>query len=366
MTWSLTEDEVRSIAIGAGVLGTGGGGDPYLSQLQLIELLRQGKTVKVIPAHQLPEDAVGCGVSGMGAPTIGIEKLPVGDEMWQAAKALQDHLHVKFSFVVIGEIGGGNALEGLIAGAYSGLPVVDADPMGRAFPELQMDTFMIHGVSPSPFGLYDGHGNAAVLHVQDARTAERYGRALTIAMGGSSSLALPVVTGRQVKAYAIHGTLSLSLRIGQAIRDAVASKRDVLEAVSRVLPLKHLFFGKVVDIERKTTGGFARGRMVLEGLGAFSGSEFHVDIQNEFLIGWLDGRPVATVPDLISVLDADSGLPVGTESLKYGLRLNVIGIPASRKLKTARALEVVGPRAFGYDVDFQPLLGDLPEAEWAV
>ena len=36
------------------------------------------------------------------------------------------------------EIGGGNGLEPLAIGARMGLPVVDADFMGRAFPELQV------------------------------------------------------------------------------------------------------------------------------------------------------------------------------------------------------------------------------------
>lgn len=361
MGWRLTEDDVRSIAVGAGILGTGGGGDPYLAELQLIQLLRQGFSVEVIAVDELDDDWVGCGVSGMGAPTIGIEKLPAGDEMWQSVKAVQDHLHTSFRFIVIGEVGGGNGIEALIAGAHAGLPVVDADPMGRAFPELQMDTFMIGGVKPSPFGLADGKGNAAVLHVDDPVTAERYGRALTIAMGGATSLALPVLTGLQVKEHGILGTLSLCHEIGSVVRQAILEKTDVVTAIQRVVPAQILFSGKVVDLDRKTTGGFARGSVALDGLGEFSGSHLKIDIQNEFLVAWKDNRPVTTVPDLICVIDAESGLSVGTESLKYGLRLHVFGIPASRKLKTARALQVVGPRAFGYEVDFLSLPGTLPE-----
>ena len=40
--------------------------------------------------------------------------------------------------IVPGEIGGGNGLEALVVAADMGLPVVDADFMGRAFPELQV------------------------------------------------------------------------------------------------------------------------------------------------------------------------------------------------------------------------------------
>ena len=37
------------------------------------------------------------------------------------------------------------------------------------------------------------------------------------------------------------------------------------------------------------------------------------------------------------------------------LRVTVLGIPAPAQLRTPRALEYVGPRAFGYDMDFRPL-----------
>lgn len=40
--------------------------------------------------------------------------------------------------IVPGEIGGGNGLEAVNVAAAMDLPVVDADFMGRAFPELQV------------------------------------------------------------------------------------------------------------------------------------------------------------------------------------------------------------------------------------
>ncbi|WP_051318098.1 DUF917 domain-containing protein [Cohnella thermotolerans] len=355
MAWKLTEDHVRSIAIGAGVLGTGGGGDTYLGELQLIRLLRQGKTVEVVSVSELDDEAEGCAVGGMGAPTVSIEKLPAGDEMWRSVQALERHLNTRFSFLVVAEIGGGNALNPLIAAAYSGVPVVDADPMGRAFPELQMDTFMIGGVSPSPFALADGEGNSVIFNVNDALTGEKLGRALTVAMGGSAALAMPYVKGKDVRAHAIHGSITLCRQIGDAVRAALRDKTDISEAIASVVPARPLFTGKVTDVEVRTTGGFSRGFVALEGLDACAGRELRIDIQNEYLVAWEGDQPIATVPDLICVLDQESGMAVGTESLKYNMRMRVLGIPASEKLRTNRALTVVGPRQFGYDLDFVPL-----------
>ena len=66
-------------------------------------------------------------------------------------------------------------------------------------------------------------------------------------------------------------------------------------------------------------------------------------------------RLLATVPDLVCIVDSETGEPVTTEMLRYGLRVTVLGIPAPAQLRTSRALEYVGPRAFGYDMDFRPL-----------
>jgi len=61
------------------------------------------------------------------------------------------------------------------------------------------------------------------------------------------------------------------------------------------------------------------------------------------------------VPDLITVLDAETGEPVTTEALRYGFRVAVVGMPCAEAWRSAEALALVGPRVFGYDVDYRPL-----------
>ena len=118
---------------------------------------------------------------------------------------------------------------------------------------------------------------------------------------------------------------------------------------------KLLFTGKISDLERSTGGGFTRGRFRVQGLGKANGELCEVEFQNENLIARRNGALVATVPDLISVLESDTGQPVSTEELRYGQRISVIGIPCAPILRTAQALAVVGPGAFGYREDFVPL-----------
>jgi DUF917 family protein len=113
--------------------------------------------------------------------------------------------------------------------------------------------------------------------------------------------------------------------------------------------------GKITDVDRRTTQGFARGTLTLEGFDEFEGPTYTIEFQNENLICRAEEQVLATVPDLICILDSESGTPVTTEELRYGFRVSVIGLPAPPQLTTPEALEVVGPRAFGFDVGYRPL-----------
>ena len=360
--WRVTHDDVESIAIGAGILGTGGGGNPYLGKIHLQSLLAEGYAPTVINLDELADDAVVAELGSMGAPTVGLEKLPGGEEARWAIEALESYVGKSIDAILCAEIGGANSIEPLVGGALTGKPVIDADGMGRAFPELQMSTYYMNGVSCVPAALVDERNNRIVIGtITDPYALERYARDLCVLMGCRAELAMPVMTGSQAKHWAVGNTLSLAKRLGDAVRRARADKAPMAEAVLDVTGGGELFVGKLVDVQRRTTAGFARGELVAEGVDAYRGKWMHIAFQNENLVAWYGtaharGEVAACVPDLICVIETDSGEPITTEQLRYGLRVTVLGIPCSDKLRTPVALKVVGPAAFGYpEVTFAPM-----------
>ena len=80
-----------------------------------------------------------------------------------------------------------------------------------------------------------------------------------------------------------------------------------------------------------------------------------IEVQNENLVAFLDGEPVLTTPDLICLLDCETYDPITTEYLAYGQPGDVIGMPCAPEWHQPGMLELVGPRAFGYDMDFVEL-----------
>lgn len=354
----LKESDLHPLSLGAALLGTGGGGNPYIGMLRARELIRSGHEIRVIDLDTLPDDAFIGEVGGIGAPVVGIEKFEEGRECYHAMRAVEEAAGVRMSALISAEIGGSNSLEPIIAAAYAGLPVIDGDGMGRAFPEVQMTTFFIYGAATAPAAIADEKGNVIVFRkVIDMFWLERFARDAAVAMGATAGLASAPMTMEFVRRTAVPGTVSEALRIGHTVLDARKDRRNVIEAVLKVTGGGLYFTGKITDVRRELTGGFARGHAILTGIDDFAGSEARIAIQNENLVLWVDGEPKVMVPDLIVNLDLDTGEPITTEVLRYGQRVAVLGLPVHPLMKTEKALEVVGPKAFGYpELTFVPIV----------
>jgi DUF917 family protein len=347
-------DEITSLAIGAWILGAGGGGNPYHSFLNLRELYREGRRVELLDPTELDDGDWVAVVSSMGAPLVGEERLQDPALAAKPVKMMEAHLGVSFRGIMSVEIGGANALQPFLAAAVLGLPVVDADAMGRAFPEAQMTSFAIGGLSPFPLTLADVRDNEVIVaRAASWKWMERLSRKVCVEVGSTAATCKAPRTGREVKEWGIRNTTTQAIRLGQVVREARRLKSDPIQALLAAERGKALFRGKVKDVKRRTTEGFLRGFAEIEGLDSDRGHVFRLEFQNEFAVGALDGEVRATVPEILTVLDSLSGEAVGTETLRYGQRVTVAVLPAPPLLTSAKGLELVGPRAFGYDLEFR-------------
>jgi DUF917 family protein len=360
MPVTITHEDVADLCTGSVFLATGGGGDPYISQILVQEALKKYGPVDLLPLADLPDDALVVTIGEVGAPSVSLEQLPIGTESLDVIDRFEEWVGRKITHIVSFEVGGANSVIPLIAAAAKNIPLIDGDGMARALPEAQMMTFAIEGVRPTPALAVDYTGGCVYFDTRDAVLYERQVRNLAMAMGGMVFTAEHPMTSEEARRAIIPGTISFALELGRLLRENFGNAglvekplKDLFDSSDYGL-LKHLYTGKIVDINRKTVGGFDVGEAVIESVGGKQGP-MHLSIKNEFLAATVDGQLVASVPDLITMVDHETSSPINSERVHYGQRVTIFGIGCPPHYRTERALRVVAPRAFGFDFDFVPI-----------
>jgi uncharacterized protein len=365
VSYQIDVADLHDIARGAALLGTGGGGDPHIGRLLAEQAIRENGPVTVLDPSELGADDLVIPTGMMGAPSVAVERIPNGNETVTALRTLEEHLGRPATATMPIECGGLNSLIPIATAAKAGLPIVDADGMGRAFPELQMETFGVYGVSAGPMAVAGTHDDVAVITTAGGNARyEWLSRGLTIRLGGASYMGIYPMTGEQVQRTAIHRTLTLCRDLGATLRGAREEHVDPFAALAEALShthypyLQELFHGKVTDVMRRTERGFTVGEATVTGR---DGETLDLVFQNEFTTASKDGRILCMVPDLICVLDEETAEPITTETLRFGHRVRIVGIATPPIMRTPESLEVFGPRMFGIDSDYVPV-----EEIWAL
>src|SRR5947209_18274783 len=70
MAITIGEAEMHDIASGAAILGTGGGGDPYVGKLMALTAIRKHGPAKLLDPTEVPDDWFVIPTTIMGAPTV--------------------------------------------------------------------------------------------------------------------------------------------------------------------------------------------------------------------------------------------------------------------------------------------------------
>jgi DUF917 family protein len=349
----LMPEELEFLATGAWILGTGGGGDPYHGLLALKALYADGARVPLLQAGELADDAMVGVISQMGAPVVNLERTADPAMTLKPVVMMEKHVGRPFDALMLSEVGGGNAIQPFLAAAKLGYPVVDADTMGRAYPSVFHTSFAVGDLVPHPFALADIRDNEVmVTRCADWLWSERIARKVLTEFGSRAFSCKPPRSGREVKDWGIHGSVTQAIELGRAVHGARQRHEDPIAALLAQGGGRPLFRGKVIDVERRTTAGHLRGACECDGLDEDRGQRYRLEFQNEFLVGRRDGVVEVTTPDLICVLDSVSGEAVGTERLRYGQRVTVIALPSPPLFLTPKGLHHTAPRAFGYDFGY--------------
>jgi DUF917 family protein len=359
MSFTLAESDIRALALGSSLLACGGGGNAYYGYLVARDLLRGRPPVRVIDAAEMDPGSLAVFTANIGAPLVMIEKPPSLAALKAGFEAVNRSLGDRVGALVAAEVGGSQSMLPLLLAGLTGLPLLDGDGTGRAFPEAQMCTFLIYGMSPGlPAAFSDDHGllwrfPAFPLKVGNGRIGGggKVGRFVGVAVErvlrrycarkGGWIYATFTLDHSSLERTLVQGTMSLARDLGRAVESARANGVDPVEAALGVCPGRLLVRGKIVDVERSFRKGHDWGTVRIEGLDADHGRRVEIQFKNEYLVLSIDGEAVVTVPDLITIVETETGTPITTEIVRTGLRVSVLGMPCSPLYRTPEALRVV-------------------------
>jgi uncharacterized protein len=346
----VTGADIPALAAGAAIFGTGGGGAVYTAQQTTQRALHEHGPVELLSVDDLTADDAVIVMSGIGAPTVGIEMLSSTAQIDALHREAELVAGRRITAIMAAEIGGSNGVSPVGWAARLGVKLLDADGMGRAFPEATMISMNVAGVACDFAIMSDVVGNISVLKTIDLHWLERHARAITVASGGICLGAHYLMTSETAPGAVIPGTVSAAIRVGHALLGAT----DPVPAVADALDAAVLITGKVTDVARRTEGGFVRGSVTISGTGSDRGRLQRIELQNENLLVLEDGEVLASVPDLVTIVDAETGHAISTEMLRFGQRVSVLAWECDPLWRTPRGLELAGPRAFGYDLPYVP------------
>lgn len=366
MVRNLDKADLSDLCLGATVLGTGGGGSPELGLSLLNRLIEMGREIKLISIEEVPDDAIVVHPAMVGSIAPSAEKetgvedriekiLSEKGPLFIGLKTLEEILSKNVYATMPVELGGSNTPIAAVLAALAGLPFVDGDTIGRAKPELMMQTYTVLNVPITPMVLTDMKGNSILVRsVSSFKDAEKIARAMAVIGNGTIAVRCPV-KGNVLKKSIIPGSVTKAIRIGKAFREAESSGKNPIQAVILASGGKEFFHGKVHQFEWEDRDGFLWGTITIQGEGGYKGHELKVWLKNENLLSWLDGNPYVLTPDLICIIDAQTGMAITNSKMKEGMRVVVFGIPAHPFWRTKEALDLVSPKHFDFDIPYRPM-----------
>jgi DUF917 family protein len=334
----LGKTNMDDLARGCALLGSGGGGDVELSLLMARRYIAKYGPVRVIAPSELPDDALVMPCGMVGAPALAAERLWNGAEGARLVDAVQRLRGARVAALMPYSIGGANGVLPVAWAAQTGLPLLDADGMGRAFWDLHQQAMELAGIPPGPVVLTEGSGDLVVLHPKDGAGMERLARGVAAHLGGVCAAALYCMTGAQARRAAIDGSISRALLLGR----------------TGAPPATVLLEGRIIDIERYVQAGRIMGSAIVQGIGVDTRRRLRLELRSELVLAVEDGEIRASVPDLIAALSAASGVAIDAERLRHGQRVAVVTCPAPAVWRSEAGHALAGPAVFGLPSSGEP------------
>jgi len=364
MTRTIGEQEIRDIITGAAFMGAGGGGSPRDGLKLLRELVALGKTeITLLDPGEMRVGEWAVMVAEIGAPRVfsEVESFPETVTAFEVMRDVAAESGKHIEYLMAGELGGFNTMVSLYVAALQGIPFVDADGNGRAVPQMGADLYAAAEVPHSPIVMASSNGDSVIINLHDPHdhhSAESIARHICTAYGQLAAFCTFIVHRETIVERLAPGTMTLCTSIGKAFREA-SGPETLAAALQDVAGARELFAGTISNVELKSEGGFDFGITHVQGTGVYAGKSISLGFQNEnMLMRDGSGKVVATVPDVITLVDTAALQPLTNADTKRGQSVSVFGATATQNwFRSPKGVSNWKPilTRFGYEGDYVPV-----------
>jgi DUF917 family protein len=346
----IDKQSLEVLMVGSQFLGSGGGGKIHILRQLVKDSFDDSFSVDLIDLNEIDEVGIGTTVGMVGSPEALEEFLPTGQEGRELLEKMQELTGKKTDAIFTIEGAGVNLIYPVIVAYATGLPLMDGDAMGRAFPELPMTTFQFNNQPIAPIVFQDIDHISYVYNDQDASMVDlkiRQKIAETTGMAFFSGYQAPFAV---LKRILIPHTFSVGIKIGEAFLNA-KSFEDLMRELGHVT--RNSLYGSAIEITRGVVSEHVA--MDHSNIASYQVGEYTVYYHYENLMVYHNKKLVANVPDLITLVDLDTLEPISVTDAELGMRVAIVATPAPLHLRTPTALSYVGPKAFGFKSAYEPL-----------
>lgn len=362
----LTFEDALDILYGCTVLGTGGGGSLEEGIKKIRKNFDDGKSLSIASLSEVPNDKIVACPYHVGSISPRDEmkqiNLPtvIENETLHAFKVLEEYMGTKFFGSITTELGGGNTATAMDVAMNLNIPLIDGDPAGRSVPGVQHSSFYIENIKITPAAVVNKFGDVMILKsVVDDFRAEELIRNIAAQSENTVGVVSQPIAGNVLRTAVIPDTITFSQAIGRALRNSKEQGLDPVHEMLKAGKGYFLFEGSIIhDAKWKDEHAYTIGDFEINGIGKFKGHNYKIWFKNENIISWMDGKPDASAPDLICLVEKESGKPITNPHQKAGMKVAVLGFKAAEEWRKKKALEIFTPVAFGFDIPYVPIEED--------
>lgn len=359
----LSQEDLKALIYGACFFASGGGG-PISMALQFLEKIK--KSVPLIPVKELKHNKKVVIVADMGSPDTAAQGRGY-TAPYNAYQSLRSYIKETekkdIAYFIPAEIGAVNTLIPFYISSLldDPIPVIDADPSGRAVPQLNESLLDVSGQAICPAIIasdtqedsnnlcsWTNKSYSSQLFLDlTATELEEAARAVVNQpeyqqVGGMACYPMnsETLAGPHTDSMVINHSVSTAVELGKTLLK-FGNQQTLAETLTQMDIANYIFIhGKIVGIENKTSSGFDVGKITLQ----HSKGELWVYYKNESLLAWNPkmNKAMAIAPDCINlVLSQDNGsfragTPLSTADIKEGDDCTVWGTACATAMRSPK------------------------------